>query len=68
MNATKRDAIAKARAAGESRVLVELDHQDTRRTCVVRPEYLDDPEFEAFDGRIIGWAYANGDWDHDSRY
>lgn len=66
MNATRQTAIAKARAAGEARVLVELDHEDDRRTYVVRPEYLDSAEFEAFEGAIVGWAYPTGEYERST--
>lgn len=63
MNATRTTAIASARASGEARVLIELDYEDTRRTIVARPEYLDSPEFEAFEGAIVGWAYPTGEYE-----
>ena len=33
--------------------LIEMDYQDTRKRYVVSEDFLDDVEFEMFDGRVI---------------
>ena len=33
--------------------LIEIDSLGTRKRCVVSEDFLDDVEFEMFDGRVI---------------
>lgn len=57
-------ALDRAREAGESRVLAEVDHEEGRKFVIVRPEYVYEDEFFAFEGEVIGYAYPNGTFEH----
>lgn len=47
--------LAQQRASdhNEAFAVIELDHEDGRQLSVCHIDYLDDVEFEAFDGEVI---------------
>jgi len=49
-----------ARNNGAPYMVAEIDYEDTRRRATYPLAYEDDPEFEAFDGRILAVAYPDG--------
>lgn len=55
-------AQAKTRAKNEDQAfaVIRIDEGLTTRLKVVREDYVDEPEFQAFDGKIIFIVYPNG--------
>jgi CO dehydrogenase/acetyl-CoA synthase epsilon subunit len=45
---------------GEPYCVIEIDKEDYREIIVRKLAYLDDPEFEAFDGAVLAEVYFDG--------
>ena len=56
VSASVSEAVRRAKSSGEVRYLVEYDHGEGRRRAVVSESFLQEDEFEAFDGRVVGCA------------
>lgn len=52
-----------ARERGCRMAVVEMDHDDSRRICIVREDYTHGDEFKAFCGEVIGVVGSDGAWD-----
>ena len=40
--------------------VIEIDKGDDREVTICKQDYLDDPEFEAFDGAVLAEVYLDG--------
>ena len=55
------NAVKLAHQFGVAYAVVDYDHEDDRRTVVVKESSTWTPEFEAFDGRVLNVALPNGE-------
>lgn len=49
-----------ARKIEDAAIVYESDHEDTRRVSVASYEYIDNPEFHAFDGIVLAVVWPDG--------
>jgi hypothetical protein len=42
-------------------IVIEIDKEDYREITIRKEEYLNDPEFEAFDGVVLAEVYLDDD-------
>ncbi|KKN16591.1 hypothetical protein LCGC14_0974310 [marine sediment metagenome] len=48
-------------------MVYRIDHEDTDRLAVGRLDYSDEPEFDAFDGRILTVVWPDGTIESNGR-
>ena len=41
--------------------VIEIDKEDCREVTICKQDYLNDPEFEAFDGAVLAEVYLDDD-------
>lgn len=54
-------ATERAKREDQAIVVIEYDRGEDRMKSLATERYLDDPEFEAFDGRVLATVYPDGE-------
>jgi hypothetical protein len=57
----KRNALSWAIHNNETRYVIELDEGDGRRFTQCGEDYIDGPEYNAFDGMVYATVYPDGE-------
>jgi hypothetical protein len=56
-----RDAVTEARATKETRYVIQMDQGDGRAFTFCDEQYLDGPEYNAFDGVVWATVFPDGE-------